>query len=90
MSETIFDKYMKEKEANFESICKRCGICCGANDGDPCRNLKQSSDGLYYCSDYENRLGPQRTVNGNAFTCVTIRELIKTNTLRHGCAYNKY
>jgi len=79
-------EHLKMKDENFESLCKRCGACCGAED-DPCTNLRKSGEGRYYCKDYFNRLGPQRTVSGRRFECVSIREHIKNKTLRPGCAY---
>ncbi|RKY42590.1 MAG: hypothetical protein DRP85_02330 [Candidatus Makaraimicrobium thalassicum] len=81
-----YEKYRLKKEEEFESICKRCGECCGALD-DPCRNLVRLDDGAYFCRDYANRFGPQMTVSGNTFTCVPIREHISKSTLRQNCAY---
>ena len=88
MNRTSYSEYMAVKERQFEDICKRCGQCCGSGD-DPCVNLKRSANGLFYCADYSNRLGPQKTVSGHAFNCVPIREHILNGTLRPGCAYAK-
>lgn len=80
-------KYTSLKESEFEAVCKKCGQCCGALD-DPCRNLvKLPGGGTYFCRDYMNRLGPQKTVSGKEFNCVSIRTHIGQGTLRAGCAY---
>jgi hypothetical protein len=73
-------------EESFEKLCKRCGACCGALD-DPCANLVKMPDGKFICKDYDSRLGPQKTVSGVTFNCVSIREHIKRSTLRPGCGY---
>ncbi|MBD3425920.1 MAG: hypothetical protein GF409_01660 [Candidatus Omnitrophica bacterium] len=86
MDSATYLKYTSLKEREFESLCKRCGRCCGASD-DPCANLVRVASGEYFCRDYNNRLGPQRTVSGKEFNCVSIREHIGAGTLRHGCAY---
>ena len=75
-------------DKDFEDICAKCGICCGAIDTDPCVNLKKNDLAKYYCQTYANRLGPQKTLSGKTFTCITIRELIKQGALRLECAYN--
>ena len=86
-----YDSYLRQNEAAFEALCVRCGECCGATDGDPCARLCfDEKSARYYCADYENRLGDQRTVSGKIFTCVTIRELIKTGGLRQKCAYYRF
>ena len=87
MDEKRYKNYFRNREKKFESVCVRCGKCCGALD-DPCRNLIKTADGTYFCKDYENRLGPQRTVSGKVFNCVSIREHIAKGTLRPDCAYN--
>ncbi|MGD2278872.1 MAG: hypothetical protein PVH45_02110 [Candidatus Omnitrophota bacterium] len=79
---------MKDKDEEFEAICKRCGKCCGAGD-DPCRNLAKKHDGSYFCKDYDNRLGRQKTVSGRIFNCVSIREHIAKDSLKPGCAYRE-
>jgi len=83
-------KYEASQETaahRFEEACRRCGECCGAADGDPCANLAADAVGAWYCRDYENRLGPQKTVSGKFFTCVPIRELMKQDALRLNCNY---
>lgn len=79
---------MEKKRFAFESVCKRCGECCGLVDGDPCVNLKKYKEGAYYCTVYDERLGIQKTVSGKIFNCVYIREIIKHGCLRPNCAYN--
>ncbi|OHD54170.1 MAG: hypothetical protein A2096_07575 [Spirochaetes bacterium GWF1_41_5] len=84
-----YEENLARMQERFESICVRCGDCCGSNDGDPCTELVRAVDGKYYCCDYENRLGPRQTINGNTFTCITIREVMKTGNLRPTCMYNR-
>ena len=81
--------YQEEKFRRYESICKRCGACCGAIDGDPCKNLGRDSNGRYYCKVYENRFGPQQTISGKWFNCTPIREVIAHEGARPGCAYRR-
>ena len=83
-----YNKYLEDKEGEFEAICLKCGACCGALD-DPCYNLVQTEDGKYFCRDYDSRIGLQKTVSGNSFHCVSIREHITTGTLHPGCSYSK-
>ncbi|MFH1411192.1 MAG: hypothetical protein ABIG55_00880 [Candidatus Omnitrophota bacterium] len=83
-----YEKYLREKELAFEKVCVRCGACCGSLD-DPCEKLRKADHGKYYCADYVSRLGPQRTLSGAEFTCVTIRTHIGKGTLRPDCAYRK-
>jgi uncharacterized cysteine cluster protein YcgN (CxxCxxCC family) len=88
MDSNRYSEYASGKEEEFESICKRCGECCGSLD-DPCRNLAKMDNGTYFCKDYSNRLGPQKTVSGKYFNCIPIREYISRDTLRPNCAYRK-
>jgi hypothetical protein len=81
-------RYLNEEE--FESICCRCGICCGSEDGDPCEHLRQDKEGKYYCPIYEKRFGIHRTINGTIIRCVPIEEALRSNPeLRKQCAYAK-
>jgi len=86
MDSEKYGRVMLEKEDEFESLCKRCGECCGASD-DPCRNLVKLRDGSYFCRDYDSRFGRQLTVSGKSFRCVPIREHVTYGTLRPGCGY---
>jgi uncharacterized cysteine cluster protein YcgN (CxxCxxCC family) len=73
-------------EEEYEALCKRCGTCCGAFDGDPCEELRQDSHGKYFCSVYEKRIGMHRTISGKQFACVPIRDLMPNLSFK-GCAY---
>lgn len=91
MDDLIYEIYQKEQLQEFEDICKRCGECCGSQDGDPCVNLaKDETIGKYYCKVYENRFGPQMTIGGKIFNCVPAREVIRRGRLKPNCAYNSY
>ena len=84
-----YQKYLYIKEQEFENLCIKCGICCGITE-DPCSKLAKNKDETYYCTNYENRLGPQYTIGSNSFNCITIKEIFKKH---HGfikCGYYKY
>ena len=82
-------EYLKKKEEEYDSLCKRCGACCGAYD-DPCRHLKKDIYGKYYCEIYEHRFGLRETVSGDKFWCVPIKEIILSSWPRsYLCAYKK-
>jgi hypothetical protein len=88
MDDKEYHSYQKQKSHEFEALCKRCGACCGAYDGDPCQHLTfEHSSQQYYCKAYDNRLGTQHTINGKMFTCVSIRDHIQQKTLRDQCGY---
>ncbi len=90
MDGVIYEARQRMEFERYEGICKRCGECCGSADGDPCANLRLDlATGKYYCSTYDSRLGPQKTVSGAVFTCVPIRGIIRQGLLRPDCAYNK-
>ena len=75
----------------FELLCTRCGACCGSEDGDPCVHLQFDEElSVYYCDDYENRLGPQKTRNGLIFNCVPIIENIKRGAYHQNCSYRRF
>jgi uncharacterized cysteine cluster protein YcgN (CxxCxxCC family) len=83
-------EYMKKQEellVRYESLCKRCGACCGASGSDPCANLAKHDDGTYYCRAYETRLGAQVTVMGKKFTCVPIQLVLEYNAPSLECGY---
>ncbi len=82
----LYTKKQDEWRAEFEALCKRCGKCCGIEQ-DPCSNLVISPDGRYTCKIYEDRLGPQKTVSGKAFTCVPINEVINKGMPHSSCGY---
>jgi len=89
MEDLKYESCLKAKSETFEAMCKRCGACCGSRDGDPCANLAGNEKQGYYCKTYENRLGMQRTVKGDIFNCVPIRELKLYGFIRTDCAYIK-
>jgi uncharacterized cysteine cluster protein YcgN (CxxCxxCC family) len=81
-------RYLSKED--FEAICKRCGICCGSQDGDPCEHLKKDDEGKYFCDTYENRFGKHTTLNGTIIRCVPIENALRSNPqLRQKCAYAK-
>lgn len=88
MDNNNYLNYQKERFAEYEKVCKRCGQCCGAYDGDPCANLSKNADGTYFCKSYEDRLKQQTTVSGKKFFCIPIREIVIHSGARPGCAYN--
>ncbi len=81
---------LKEEDDRWESKCGRCGACCGAFDGDPCEHLRQGSDHKYFCSIYDTRFGPQKTIKGNTINCVPIKTILHaTWPGDHCCGYKK-
>jgi len=88
ISQTAYQRHLKNKEDDFEKICSRCGACCGLKN-DPCSNLIEYPEKTYLCKDYENRIGMQKTVTGNSFHCVPIKELIKKGACPPLCAYGR-
>ncbi|MCM8823621.1 MAG: hypothetical protein NC822_02990 [Candidatus Omnitrophica bacterium] len=73
-----YEKYLEEKEKEYENMCKRCGACCGAYD-DPCKHLKLNKEGKYYCEIYEKRFGLRETIKGEKFYCVEIRKILNSH-----------
>lgn len=90
MDQEDYNLYKEEQFEFYESICRRCGACCGAEDGDPCASLVKNGDGTYFCNVYENRIGEQKTISGKTFHCIPIRDVIMNNGARPGCAYRRY
>jgi len=86
MDDRAYIRRQEEERAAFEALCKRCGACCGRDD-EPCANLAADEKGNYYCRAYETRIGPQVTVNGCAFNCVPIQEVLKFSLPCEGCGY---
>lgn len=89
MDEQKYNINIKKTREDFESLCKRCGACCGAGD-DPCINLKRVNNGSFNCLTYGSHLGFQITISGKAFNCVSIREHIQNETLPKGCGYSNH
>jgi hypothetical protein len=82
--------YFISQENKQEDICRRCGACCGAYDGDPCVHLKMDKQGKFYCGIYEKRLGKRKTVSGEVFECVSIWDIIRDSWPGdYRCAYKK-
>ncbi|MDD5438848.1 MAG: hypothetical protein PHS37_01520 [Candidatus Omnitrophica bacterium] len=89
MSDELFlTEKLKKGYQDFENLCRRCGSCCGAHDGDPCANLVRDGEDRYLCRVYDRRFGIQKTMSGKVFTCIDIRELIKEKQLRPECGYH--
>ncbi len=88
MDSVAYREHLKNKAIKSASICRRCGVCCGA-DNDPCENLTRGEDGIYACRVYATRLGPRTTVSGNIFNCVLIRDNITGGFAHPDCAYLK-
>ena len=85
-----YARYSELKQTEYEQLCIRCGGCCGAYD-DPCRHLKCNDDGRYYCDIYNNRFGLRKTVSGDEFHCVPIREILASNWPRdYLCLYKRF
>jgi len=85
----VYTNKQDEDERYYESLCKRCGTCCGAGGNDPCVNLKKDSLGKYFCDSYEDRIGQHKTVSGSTFTCVPIRDVMTYAPPFAGCGYNR-
>lgn len=88
MTVSSYEEHLHAKGEEFESICIRCGRCCGLEE-DPCNNLIKNPDGTYFCTEYSSRLGPQKTISNKPFNCVSIRDRIKNGSLPIKCAYKK-
>jgi|TARA_B100000315_G_C14480733_1_gene542775 hypothetical protein len=70
-------KVLKQKDKEWEDLCIRCGGCCGSFD-DPCLHLRKDRDNRTYCEIYANRLGLRKTVKGEEFKCVPVKQIIYT------------
>lgn len=82
--------YLTQQERLWESLCGRCGACCGVVEGDPCEHLIEESNGHYQCSIYDNRFGIHKTKSGKAFECVPIRDILhKSWPGDNCCGYKK-
>jgi hypothetical protein len=88
--ENEYISYQENKLKQFESLCVRCGSCCGAADNDPCQHLILDKDGKYFCNTYENRFGLQKSKSGREFLCVPIRQILfQSWSGSWKCAYKK-
>ncbi|MBU1997879.1 MAG: hypothetical protein ABIG46_05370 [Candidatus Omnitrophota bacterium] len=86
MDEEVYLRKQEVEQKRYEDLCRRCGACCGALDGDPCESLKRDESGIFFCSVYDQRIGMQKTVSGKQFACVPIRDLRPNLPLR-SCVY---
>ncbi len=86
MDDVLYKQKQDDWQKEFESLCLRCGKCCGIEQ-DPCSNLAKTSDGRYTCKVYTSRLGSQKTVSGRSFTCVPIGEVLKKGMPNSMCGY---
>ncbi len=85
-----YQKALELKDKEWEELCIRCGGCCGAFD-DPCLHLKKDKNNKTYCEIYENRFGLRKTVKGEEFRCVPVKEIIHTHWKNdYLCACKKY
>ncbi|MFC1703828.1 hypothetical protein ACFL1E_03465 [Candidatus Omnitrophota bacterium] len=85
-----YQSYLEQKSKEQETLCKRCGVCCGAIEADPCQHLIRSDDGLYSCAIYDCRFGLQKTKSGREFLCVPIRSILHKPWLGSWqCSYKK-
>jgi hypothetical protein len=85
-----YETYLKSRAEDHEAACIRCGACCGALEADPCSHLVKGADGKYLCTTYENRLGLQKTVLGQEFRCVPVRNILFNSWAGSWkCAYKK-
>ena len=90
VSELEYQNILKQKQEQWELLCYRCGGCCGAYD-DPCLHLRKNDQGKFYCDIYSERLGVRKTVSGEEFNCVFVKEIINTHWKNdHLCVYKKY
>ena len=72
-----YERYQEIQEEKWESLCRRCGACCGITEGDPCEHLYQTKAGGYSCRIYHNRFGEHKTTSGKTFRCVPIRDILQ-------------
>ncbi len=90
MDKGAYYKVLCDKFMTSEALCKRCGACCGAREGDPCEHLSQDNEDRYFCDVYDERFGLRKTVSGEPILCVPIRNMsYKSWWGRSQCAYVK-
>lgn len=89
MEDARYLEKQEEAQAWHEALCRRCGYCCGLDDNDPCRHLTKCQEGNYSCAVYGRRLGHHHTVSGKLFSCVPIREWLRSESSGSSCAYAK-
>ena len=85
-----YQDYLKKKSEEHESLCRRCGCCCGVLDGDPCQHLVADGPNAYRCDIYENRIGLHKTKSGKEMKCVPIRDILfESWSGSENCIYKK-
>lgn len=90
LDEEKYQDLLRKWERQWESLCTRCGACCGVKEGDPCEHLQELSGGRYACAIYENRFGFHKTRSGRTFQCVPIRQILhKSWPGDECCGYKK-
>ena len=87
---STYENYLREKDSEYEALCKRCGACCGATEADPCARLSKDDTGLYFCAAYNDRLGIQKTASGREFNCVPVSKILfESWSGSWACAYKR-
>lgn len=87
MDRVAYQKHLEEGFLKYEAMCVQCGQCCGSSGSDSCANLVALENGKYACRTYDTRLGIQKTLKGNIFTCVPIKDSIQKGFYSLKCAY---
>ncbi len=88
MSQKYVD-YFQKKEKEWEGLCSRCGGCCGAYD-DPCQHLKKDKSDKFCCEIYTARFGMKKSVRGEKFDCVLVKEVLHIYWKNdHFCTYKR-
>ena len=83
-------QYFTMKKSEWENLCIRCGACCGAYD-DPCEHLVEIEKDKFFCHIYNERFGDRKTVSGDEFECVPVKEIIHVHWKKdYLCACKKY
>lgn len=73
-AEQAYRQYLENQEKEFETRCRRCGACCGAEE-DPCEHLQAVSSSSYTCDIYQQRFGAHRAKSGKELRCVELRDI---------------
>lgn len=88
--EREYQRLQEKLERQWEALCRRCGACCGAAEGDPCEHLVKLDNGEYSCTIYTDRFSLHQTVSGRTFHCVPIRNILHQSWIGNShCAYKK-
>lgn len=74
--ENRYQLWQQTRQEKWESLCGRCGACCGAVEGDPCEHLIRLDNSRYWCKIYSNRFGAHKTRSGKPFLCVPVRDIV--------------